>query len=154
MTFLEYHFYISLMPCLINRQTLKMISQVESFKQRTLGEGRRIQQSIRCVSTNNNKDEDNSPKNNTQSIWITSLYFLNTLLNQQTLAKIISQVESFLCPNKTKETRGRPENTAAETIKMFFFVFCLFDSIASTLRLIWLKKHKNYYFSFWSPSLC
>ena len=58
------------MPCLINSQTLKMISQVESFlcpdEQGTLEEGWRIHQPKCCVSTNNNKDEDNSPKNYNQ----------------------------------------------------------------------------------------
>ena len=59
------------MPCLINSQTLKMISQVESFlcpyKQGTTEEGKRIQQ-LKNISTYNNKDEDNSPKNHTQNI--------------------------------------------------------------------------------------
>ena len=45
-----------------------MISQVESFlcpyKQ---DEGWSIQRSKRCVLTNNNKDEDNSPKNHNQN---------------------------------------------------------------------------------------
>ena len=58
--------------CLINSQTLKMISQVESFlcpdKQGTPEEGRRIQQPKHCVTTNDNKDEENSPKNHTQNI--------------------------------------------------------------------------------------
>ena len=59
------------MPCLINSQTLKMISQVESFlcqnKQGIAEKGRRIQLS-KSVSTNNNKAEDNNPKNHTQNI--------------------------------------------------------------------------------------
>ena len=37
-----------------------------SDKQRTPEDGQRIQQPKRCVSTNNNKDGDNSPKNHTQ----------------------------------------------------------------------------------------
>ena len=49
-----------------------MISQVESFlcpdKQGIPEEGRRIQQVKHFVKTNNNKDEDNSLKNNTQYI--------------------------------------------------------------------------------------
>ena len=53
------------MPCLINSQTLKMISQVESFlcpdKQGAPEEGRRIQW-LKCCKKKNNKDEDNSPK--------------------------------------------------------------------------------------------
>ena len=57
------------MPCLMNSQTLKKISPVESFqcldKQGTTEEGWRIQRLKHCVSTNNNKDEDNSPKNYT-----------------------------------------------------------------------------------------
>ena len=48
-----------------------MISQVESFlcpdKQGTPEEGWRIQQLKRRVSTNNNKDEGNSPKNHNQN---------------------------------------------------------------------------------------
>ena len=47
-----------------NSQTLKMISQVETFlcldKQETPEEGWRIQQPKHCEK--NNKDEDNSPK--------------------------------------------------------------------------------------------
>ena len=58
------------MPGLINSQTLKMISQVESFlcpyKQGMSEEGQRIQW-LKCVSTNNNKDEDNSSKNHSQN---------------------------------------------------------------------------------------
>ena len=58
------------MPCFINSQTLKMISQVESFlcpdKQRTPEEGRRILQPKHCEK--NNKDEDNSPKTLTDKI--------------------------------------------------------------------------------------
>ena len=46
----------------IKKQTLKMISLVESFiypyKKGTPEEGRRIQQPKRRVSTSNNKDED------------------------------------------------------------------------------------------------
>ena len=53
-------------------QTLKMISQVESFlcpdKQGTPEKGRRIQRPKRWVTTKNYKDEDNSPKNHTQNI--------------------------------------------------------------------------------------
>ena len=49
-----------------------MISQFESFlctdKQGTPKKGQRIQRPKRCVTTNNNKDEDNSPKNHTQNI--------------------------------------------------------------------------------------
>ena len=60
------------MACLINCQTLKMIYHVESFpypdKQETSEEGQWIQKLKRCVSTNNNKDVDNSPKNHTQNI--------------------------------------------------------------------------------------
>ena len=45
-----------------------MISKVESFpypeKQETSEVGRRMQRPKRCVTINNNKDEDNSPKNN------------------------------------------------------------------------------------------
>ena len=44
-----------------------MVSQVESFlcpdKQGTPEEGRRMQRPKPWVTTNNNKDEDNSPKN-------------------------------------------------------------------------------------------
>ena len=60
------------MPCLINCQTLKMISQVESFlcpdKQGKPEKDWRIEQLKHCVTTNNNKDEDKSPKNHTQNI--------------------------------------------------------------------------------------
>ena len=63
---------ISWTPCLINSQTLKMTSQVISFlcpdKQGTPNEGWRIQWPKRCVSTNNNKDEDSSLKNRIQNI--------------------------------------------------------------------------------------
>ena len=49
---------------------LKHVSQVESFlcpdKQGTPEESWRIQWPQHCVSTNNNKDEDNSPKNHNQ----------------------------------------------------------------------------------------
>ena len=62
---------ISWMSCLINSQTLKMISLVESFlcqdKQGTPDEGWRIKRLKWCVTTNNNKDEDNSSKNHTQN---------------------------------------------------------------------------------------
>ncbi len=61
-------------PCLINSQTLKMISQVESFlcpdKQETPEQGRRIQRLKRCASTNGNKDEDNRLKITTKIIVI------------------------------------------------------------------------------------
>ena len=57
---------------MINGQTLKMISMVESFlysdKQGILEEGRRILWPKRCVLTYHNKDEDNSPKNNNQKV--------------------------------------------------------------------------------------
>ena len=43
-------------------------------------------------------------KNNDVIIWIRSSYFLNVLFDQQTL-KMISWVESFLCPDK----QGTPE---------------------------------------------
>ena len=53
-----------------DQQTLKIISAVESFlwpnKQETPEEGRGIQRPKRCVSTNTNKDENNSPKNYTK----------------------------------------------------------------------------------------
>ena len=53
-------------------QTLKMISQVESLpypdEQGTTEEDRRIQQPKRSITTDNHKDEDNSPKNPAQSI--------------------------------------------------------------------------------------
>ena len=59
------------MPCLSNSQTLKMISQVEKClcpdKQGTHEEGQSIRR-LKHVSTKNNKDEDNSPKNHTQYI--------------------------------------------------------------------------------------
>ena len=49
-----------------------MTSQTKSFpcpdKQGTPEEGRSIQWPKRCVLTNNNKDGDNSPKNNTYNI--------------------------------------------------------------------------------------
>ena len=51
-----------------------LFSHVESFlypdKQGTAEEGRRIQWSKHCVSTDSNKDEDNSPKNITNKIYI------------------------------------------------------------------------------------
>ena len=60
------------MLCLINSQTLKMISQIESFlcsdKQGTPEEGRRMEWPKCCVTTNNNKDEDNNLKNHAQNI--------------------------------------------------------------------------------------
>ena len=56
-------------PCLINSQTLKMISQVESFlcpnKRGKTKEGWRIQWPKRCEKKTN-KDEDNSPKTLTE----------------------------------------------------------------------------------------
>ena len=56
---------------IIFKLTLKIISLVESFlcpdKQGTPEESRRIQRPKRCVSTNSNKDEVNSPKNYTQN---------------------------------------------------------------------------------------
>ena len=49
-----------------------MIFQVESFlcpdKQGTPEEGQRIPRPKRCVTTHNDKDDDNSPKNHTQYI--------------------------------------------------------------------------------------
>ena len=60
------------MPSLINSQTLKRIYQVESFpdpdKPRTPEKGWRIQWLKHGVTTNNNKDEENSLKNHTQNI--------------------------------------------------------------------------------------
>ena len=60
------------MSCLIKSQTLKMISQVESFlcpdKPGTPGEGRWIHRPKRFASTNNNKDVANSPNNHPQNI--------------------------------------------------------------------------------------
>ena len=54
----------------MNSWTLKMISQIKSFpypdKQGTPEKGRRMQRLKRCVTININKDEDNSPKNNTK----------------------------------------------------------------------------------------
>ena len=71
-----------------------MISQVESFlcpdKQGTPEEGWRIQQPKPRVTTNNNKDEDD----NTGYI-----SWPPRLIRSQTL-KMISQVESYLCPDK------------------------------------------------------
>ena len=58
------------MPCLINCQTLKMISQVESFlysDKETPEEGQRIQKPKHCALTYHNKNEDNSPKNYNQN---------------------------------------------------------------------------------------
>ena len=56
--------HISWTPCFIASQTLKVISQVESFlcpdKQGTSEKGRMIQRPKRCEK--NNKDEDNSPQ--------------------------------------------------------------------------------------------
>ena len=53
-----------------DRQTLKMISRVESFlcpdKQGAHEEDRRIPRPKRYVTINNNKDEDNSRKNHTK----------------------------------------------------------------------------------------
>ena len=50
----------------------EIISQLESCpcpdKQGTPEEGRRIQRPKRWITTNNNKDEGNSPKNNAQNI--------------------------------------------------------------------------------------
>ena len=55
----------------INKQTLKMISQAESFlcpdKKGTPEEGWRIQQLKHCVSIHHNKDEYISPKNLNQN---------------------------------------------------------------------------------------
>ena len=49
-----------------------MISHFESFSYPDIKgapeEGRRIQRPKRCVKTNNSKDEDNSPKNQTLNI--------------------------------------------------------------------------------------
>ena len=57
---------------IFRRQTFKMISQVESFlccdEHGTPEEGRKKQRLKRCISTNDNKDKDNSPKNYTQNI--------------------------------------------------------------------------------------
>ena len=44
------------MPCLINR----------NFKNDFPEKGQRIQQPKHCITNNNHKDEDNSPKNNTK----------------------------------------------------------------------------------------
>ena len=52
------------MPCLINSQTLKMISQVESFLYtETPEEGQRIQRLKHVVLKYHTKDEDSSLKN-------------------------------------------------------------------------------------------
>ena len=64
--------HISWMLYLTNSQTLKMISLVKSFlypdKQSKPVEGWRRIQPRKCCATNNNKDEDKSPKSNTQNI--------------------------------------------------------------------------------------
>ena len=78
--------------CLINSQTLKMISLVESFlcpdKQETPEEGQRMQWP-KCVSTNYNKDKDNSQKNHNQNntyqassqkFWQIKLFFLSLMI--------------------------------------------------------------------------
>ena len=58
------------MKILFNSQTLKRISQVESFlysdKEETPEEGWRIQR-LKHVLTYHNKDDDNSPKNYNQN---------------------------------------------------------------------------------------
>ena len=63
------------MNTLFDQQShFKMISQDESFlspdKQGTPEEGWRIQWLKHCVTTNNNKDEDNSLKNHTQNTFM------------------------------------------------------------------------------------
>ena len=69
--FFEKDLHRSLTPSLINSQTLKMISQVESFlcpdKQGTPEAGRRIQQPKCCISAYHDKDEEKSLKNHNQN---------------------------------------------------------------------------------------
>ena len=61
-----------------------MISQVESFlcsdKQRMPEEGRWIQRPKRSVTTNKNKDEDNSSKNHTQRYLISNIVRMCTVV--------------------------------------------------------------------------
>ena len=56
---------LKIKSCLMNSQTFKIISLVESFlcpdKQRIPDEGRRIQRLKRCVLTNTNKDSREVP---------------------------------------------------------------------------------------------
>ena len=93
-------------------QTLKMISQAESFicpdKQGTPEEGWRIWRLKHCVSMNNNKDKVNSLKNhnqnNTQKIPVTLCYKL--LFQSKVYAKciffipVIAKILNFLIHNK------------------------------------------------------
>ena len=71
-------------PCLINSQTLRMISQVASFlytdKQGTPEEGQRIQCPKHCVLNYLNKDEDNSVKNHNQNNQAPSQKFRQIIL--------------------------------------------------------------------------
>ena len=84
------------MPCLINSQTLKMISQVESFpspdKQGTHEEGWRIQQPKHCVSIYCNKDEDKSLKNHNQNNQNSWSYKNTKEIESFTLSEIIASV--------------------------------------------------------------
>ena len=67
-------------PCLINSQTFKIISRVESFlcpyKQRTPEESWRIQQSKR-IPADDDKDVEISPKNHNQNNCILILIFFS-----------------------------------------------------------------------------
>ena len=64
--------------CYNNNKDEEMISQVRSFiyldKQGTPEEGWAIQRPKHCITNSNNKDEDNSPKNNTQNIALYQLF--------------------------------------------------------------------------------
>ena len=75
---------------MINSQALKMISQVKSFpypdKQGT-PEDQRIQWLKCCVTTNNNKDEDNSLKN-TQNV----CFYHNLSINITDFIDLMSRV--------------------------------------------------------------
>ena len=73
------------MPSLINCQTFKMISQIESFlcpdKQGTLKEGWRIERPKPCVSTYPHKDEANSSKHHNQINTLMMTFDITSLEN-------------------------------------------------------------------------
>ena len=119
--------FLEIKPCLINSQTLKMICQVESFlcpdKQGTPEEGRRIQQPKRCVSINNNKDEDNSPKNHSQNIAESWLFSWKIVTFSIDLNIIFTRY--YLCRNSLSRISIAISKLATE-IERWLIIFCTY----------------------------
>ena len=85
--------------------SLKMIPQVQSFpywnKRGTPEKGRRIQGSKRCVTTNDNKCEDNSPENKTQNIRIDITLFSHSEISVRAIKLKCSSIKFTVTYNSS-----------------------------------------------------